>query len=68
VIRDITLDDLPLVGGMNASRGELHRELSAAAVRVPDGCAATAGAYRAIVEAPDSGRAATRVRREIGRA
>jgi hypothetical protein len=35
---------------------------------VPDGFAATAGACRAIVEAPDPGRAATRVRRESGRA
>ena len=48
--RDITLDDLPLVGGKNASLGELHRELSAAGVRVPDGFAVTAEAYRAIVE------------------
>ena len=51
--RDITLDDLPLVGGKNASLGELHRELSAAGVRVPDGFAVTAEAYRAIVEAGD---------------
>ena len=48
--RDITLDDLPLVGGKNASLGELCRELSAAGVRVPDGFAVTADAYRAIVE------------------
>jgi pyruvate,water dikinase len=48
--RDITLDDLPLVGGKNASLGELLRELSAAGVRVPDGFAVTAEAYRAIVE------------------
>jgi pyruvate,water dikinase len=49
--RDITLEDLPLVGGKNASLGELHRELSAAGVRVPDGFAITAEAYRAIVQA-----------------
>ncbi|RPH84516.1 MAG: phosphoenolpyruvate synthase [Candidatus Rokuibacteriota bacterium] len=49
--RDITLEDLPLVGGKNASLGELHRELSAAGVRVPDGFAVTAEAYRDIVEA-----------------
>jgi pyruvate,water dikinase len=48
--RDLTLDDLPLVGGKNASLGELHRELRAAGVRVPDGFAVTADAYRAIVE------------------
>ena len=49
--RDLTLDDLPLVGGKNASLGELYRELSAAGVRVPDGFAITAEAYRALVEA-----------------
>ena len=27
--RDITLDDVPLVGGKTASLGELHRELTA---------------------------------------
>jgi pyruvate,water dikinase len=48
--RELTLDDLPLVGGKNASLGELYRELSAAGVRVPDGFAVTADAYRAIVE------------------
>jgi pyruvate,water dikinase len=51
--RDLTLDDLPLVGGKNASLGELYRELSAAGVRVPEGFAVTADGYRAIVE--DSG-------------
>lgn len=35
--RDITLDDLPLVGGKNASLGELHRELSAAGSGCPMG-------------------------------
>ncbi len=44
------LDDVPLVGGKNASLGELRRALSAAGVRVPDGFATTAAAYRAFIE------------------
>ena len=47
---DIGVDDLPLVGGKNASLGELYRELRSAGVRVPDGFAITAEAYRAVVE------------------
>ena len=47
--RDIALTDVPLVGGKTASLGELHNELTAAGVRVPDGFAITAEAYSAIV-------------------
>ena len=42
--RDITLEDLPLVGGKNASLGEMHRELMTAGVRVSEGFAITAEA------------------------
>jgi pyruvate,water dikinase len=43
---EITLQDVPLVGGKNASLGELYRELDAAGVRVPNGFALTAEGYR----------------------
>jgi pyruvate, water dikinase len=43
---DIGLGDVPRVGGKNASLGELYRELSRAGVRVPNGFAITAEAYR----------------------
>ena len=43
---DITIDDVPLVGGKNASLGEMVRELSTKGVKVPDGFAITAQAYR----------------------
>jgi pyruvate,water dikinase len=43
---DIGLGDVPLVGGKNASLGELYRELSRVGVRVPNGFAVTADAYR----------------------
>ncbi len=42
----IGIDDLPEVGGKNASLGELIRSLGSCGVRVPDGFATTAGAYR----------------------
>ena len=42
--------DVPLVGGKNASLGEMYRELSAQGVRVPNGFATTAGAYRHTLE------------------
>jgi len=43
---DITIDDVPLVGGKNASLGEMVRELAQAGIKVPDGFAVTAEAYR----------------------
>ena len=43
---ELGLDDIPLVGGKNASLGEMHRALSATGVRVPPGFAITADAYR----------------------
>ena len=43
---DLTLADVPLVGGKNASLGEMVRELGSKGVPVPDGFAVTADAYR----------------------
>jgi len=43
---DITIADIPLVGGKNASLGEMVRELSGKGVKVPDGFAVTAEAFR----------------------
>jgi pyruvate,water dikinase len=43
---DLGLDDIPLVGGKNASLGELYGALAAVGVRVPPGFAITADAYR----------------------
>jgi len=41
----ITIDDIPSVGGKNASLGEMIRELSSAGITVPGGFAVTADAY-----------------------
>jgi pyruvate,water dikinase len=44
--KELGLGDIPLVGGKNASLGELYRELAAQGVNVPNGFAITAEAYR----------------------
>ncbi len=46
----ITLESLAEVGGKNASLGELLRELSPHGIRVPDGFAITAAAFRRHLE------------------
>ena len=46
---DIGLADLEQVGGKNSSLGEMVRNLSSAGVRVPDGFATTADAYRRFI-------------------
>jgi pyruvate,water dikinase len=43
---EVGIEDVPLVGGKNASLGEMYRELSGQGVRVPNGFAVTAEAYR----------------------
>ncbi|MEZ6063678.1 MAG: phosphoenolpyruvate synthase [Planctomycetaceae bacterium] len=42
----IGIDDVPSVGGKNASLGEMYRELTGEGVKVPNGFATTADAYR----------------------
>ena len=44
--RNIGLGDVPLVGGKTASLGELYSALAPQGVRVPNGFALTASAYR----------------------
>lgn len=48
---ELGIDDVPVVGGKNASLGEMTRELGALGVRIPDGYAVTADAYRHFLEA-----------------
>jgi pyruvate,water dikinase len=43
---DISIDDIPIVGGKNASLGEMFHELISQGVKVPDGFAVTAEGYR----------------------
>jgi pyruvate,water dikinase len=47
---DFGIDDVPLVGGKNASLGEMFQKLSGQGVRVPHGFAITAQAYRYMLD------------------
>jgi len=46
----IGIEDVPLVGGKNASLGEMYQNLSSHGVKVPNGYAITAGAYFNLLE------------------
>ncbi|MBU2785799.1 MAG: phosphoenolpyruvate synthase [Acidithiobacillus ferriphilus] len=48
--KDIRIEDIPLVGGKNASLGEMYRELSPYGVKVPNGFAITGEAYRYLLD------------------
>jgi len=50
---DLASEDVPSVGGKNASLGEMIGALGEKGVRVPGGFATTAQAYRAFLEAND---------------
>jgi pyruvate, water dikinase len=52
--RELSLADLPLVGGKNASLGEMFQALTPLGVRIPDGFAVTAVAYRDALDAADA--------------
>ncbi|GAA5214389.1 phosphoenolpyruvate synthase [Corallincola platygyrae] len=51
--KDLTIEDIPLVGGKNASLGEMYDLLSDAETRLPNGFAITADAYRALLDHND---------------
>ncbi|MCW2275671.1 phosphoenolpyruvate synthase [Rhodoblastus acidophilus] len=50
----LRIEDVPLVGGKNASLGELYATLTAAGVRVPNGFALTAEAFRVALTEADA--------------
>jgi pyruvate,water dikinase len=43
---ELGIDDVPMVGGKNASLGEMYRSLTGQGVRIPNGFATTAQAFR----------------------
>ncbi len=51
--RELSIDDVPLVGGKNASLGEMFRELTPKGVKIPDGFAVTAEAYRYFIKSSE---------------
>ncbi|MFO8082242.1 MAG: phosphoenolpyruvate synthase [Armatimonadota bacterium] len=50
---ELTNEDVPLVGGKNASLGEMFSELAEKGVPIPDGFATTSDAYREYLDAND---------------
>ena len=52
-LKDLRLTDVGLVGGKNAALGELFGSLTPLGVRVPDGFAITAEAYRVLLACGD---------------
>ena len=47
---EVGIADIPLVGGKNASLGEMIQQLTPKGVNVPNGFATTAHAYRCFIE------------------
>ncbi|HSR89033.1 MAG TPA: phosphoenolpyruvate synthase [Candidatus Udaeobacter sp.] len=47
--KDLTINDIPSVGGKNASLGEMYAKLKSKGVPVPNGFALTAEAYRSFL-------------------
>ncbi|MDO9423462.1 MAG: phosphoenolpyruvate synthase [Methylobacter sp.] len=47
---ELTIDDVALVGGKNASLGEMYRELTPQGILIPNGFAVTAEAYRYVLD------------------
>ncbi|MFP7753290.1 phosphoenolpyruvate synthase [Thermodesulfobacteriota bacterium B35] len=47
---EIGIEDVPLVGGKNASLGEMHQKLTSKGVEVPNGYAITAYAYQYLLK------------------
>ncbi|HEY5494826.1 MAG TPA: PEP/pyruvate-binding domain-containing protein, partial [Candidatus Anoxymicrobiaceae bacterium] len=52
-LENIGKDDIAIVGGKNANSGEMISTLKKQGIRVPEGFATTADAYRAFLEAND---------------
>ncbi len=47
---ELTIEDIPLVGGKNASLGEMYRELTPQGIQIPNGFAITAEGYRYLLD------------------
>ena len=51
---NIGIEDISEVGGKNASLGEMYQNLTAEGVRIPNGFAVTASAYRYVLDSNDA--------------
>jgi len=52
---EISISDIPLVGGKNASLGEMYRKLSQRGIRIPPGFAVTADGFSEIINQGELG-------------
>jgi len=52
-LRECSLEDLPRIGGKNASLGEMLHALTDRGIRVPDGFATTSHAYQRLIASTD---------------
>lgn len=50
---ELGMEDVELVGGKNASLGEMYRNLTAKGIRIPNGFAVSAQAYEEILSVND---------------
>ena len=50
---ELSIEDVDLVGGKNASLGEMYQNLTQEGIRIPNGFAITADAYRTILDTND---------------
>lgn len=62
---ETTIEDVPLVGGKNASLGEMYRELSSQGVKVPNGFSVTAEGYRHFLRQTGTDRAIVEILRGL---
>ena len=51
---ELGIDDVDLVGGKNASLGEMYQNLTSEGIRIPNGFAITADAYRMVLKSNDA--------------
>lgn len=51
---ELGIEDVDLVGGKNASLGEMYQNLTQKGIRIPNGFAITAEAYRTILDSNDA--------------
>ncbi len=51
---ELGIEDVDLVGGKNASLGEMYQKLTGEGIRIPNGFAITADAYRTVLDSNDA--------------
>lgn len=63
--KDITIEDVPIVGGKNASLGEMYSKLSEKGIVVPDGFATTSFAFQTFLSVHGLGKSLAAFMKEL---